>query len=60
VDLTLAGKKMLENFLLGVCGFTGTFCLADRLEKCIQNIKQVLAFMLSCCRMMLVGSLLKK
>jgi hypothetical protein len=41
VDLTVEGKKMLENFLLGVCGFTGTFRLADRLDKCIQAIKQV-------------------
>ena len=32
---------MLENFLVGVCGFTGTFRLADRLDKCIQAIKQV-------------------
>lgn len=39
VDLTVNGKKILENFLLKVCKFSGSFKIEDRLTKAIEEIQ---------------------
>ena len=39
VDLTLNGKKMLENFLLKVCKVSGSFKIEDRLNKAVNEIQ---------------------
>jgi len=40
VDLTTHGREIFANFLTGVCGLAGTFCLQDRQAKCITTIKE--------------------
>lgn len=40
VDLTTSGREIFSNFLTGVCGLAGTFCLQDRQAKCITVIKE--------------------
>jgi len=40
VDLTTSGREIFSNFLTGVCGLAGTFCLQDRQAKCITIIKE--------------------
>lgn len=39
VKLTRNGKKMIENFLVGICGLTGSFNLPCRMQSCLQDIK---------------------
>lgn len=39
VDLTLNGKQMLSNFLLGICGMTATFSLGCRKESCMKYVR---------------------
>jgi len=39
VDLTLNGKKMLENFLFKICKFSGSFKIEDRLTKAVREIQ---------------------
>ena len=40
VKLTTHGVRMIENFLLGVCGLTGNFELPCRISTCLQTIQQ--------------------
>merc|ERR1712106_394591 len=40
VDLTTSGREIFSNFLTGVCGLAGTFCLQDRQTKCVTIIKE--------------------
>eukprot|EP00088_Acartia_fossae_P041500 TRINITY_DN4341_c0_g1_i7.p1 TRINITY_DN4341_c0_g1~~TRINITY_DN4341_c0_g1_i7.p1 ORF type:complete len:667 (-),score=137.16 TRINITY_DN4341_c0_g1_i7:322-2322(-) len=40
VKLTRNGKKMIENFLVGICGLTGSYNLPCRMTSCIQHIKE--------------------
>jgi len=40
VDLTASGREIFSNFLTGVCGLAGTFCLQDRQAKCLTTIKE--------------------
>jgi len=40
VDLTTEGRAIFSNFLRGVCGLTGTFCMNDRQSKCIKEIRE--------------------
>jgi len=40
VDLTVEGRTIFSNFLRGVCSLTGTYCMADRQQKCIKEIKE--------------------
>eukprot|EP00092_Neocalanus_flemingeri_P002382 GFUD01002548.1.p1 GENE.GFUD01002548.1~~GFUD01002548.1.p1 ORF type:complete len:674 (-),score=193.71 GFUD01002548.1:377-2398(-) len=40
VDLTPSGREIFSNFLRGVCGLPGTFCLQDRQAKCLTVIKE--------------------
>lgn len=40
VDLTERGKDIMKNFLYDVCGFSGSFTMDDRQEKCIQYIRE--------------------
>lgn len=40
VDLTINGKKMLENFLKQICQLEGNYILDDRIEIAIKNIKE--------------------
>lgn len=39
VKLTKNGKKMIENFLVGICGLSGSYVLPCRMTSCIQEIK---------------------
>lgn len=40
VDLTENGGRMLENFLYGISGFSGTYTMKDREETAIQYIRE--------------------
>ncbi len=40
VDLTVNGKRMLENFLFNICGLHGTYALEDRINTAIAKIKE--------------------
>lgn len=40
VDLTANGKIMLKNFLINICGLSGSFTIADRQQRCIEYIKE--------------------
>ncbi len=40
VDLSVEGKKMMHNFLLKVCGFSGSFTMEDRQKRCVEYIKE--------------------
>lgn len=40
VDPTVNGKRMLENFLRGICAFTQTYALEDRIETSLRRIRQ--------------------
>ena len=40
MDLTVEGKKMMSNFLLGICGLPGSFTMADRQSTCIEYIRR--------------------
>ncbi|CAH8534625.1 unnamed protein product [Dicrocoelium dendriticum] len=40
VDLTPCGRKILKNFLYGICHFKGTYQLNDRLQECMDRIRQ--------------------
>eukprot|EP01063_Lacrimia_lanifica_P024232 TRINITY_DN32182_c0_g1_i1.p1 TRINITY_DN32182_c0_g1~~TRINITY_DN32182_c0_g1_i1.p1 ORF type:complete len:667 (+),score=341.87 TRINITY_DN32182_c0_g1_i1:72-2072(+) len=40
VDLSVNGKKMLENFLFKVCKFKGDFTPKSREESCIEEIRK--------------------
>ena len=40
VDLTENGKKMMENFLFGICGLTESFTLEKREQQCIKEMKE--------------------
>eukprot|EP01132_Coremiostelium_polycephalum_P000413 gene413-523_t len=39
VDLSVHGKAVLSNFLLGICKFSGDFTLDDREQKAIEYIR---------------------
>lgn len=39
VDLTVHGKKILSNFLMGICELHGNYRLEDRIEVAVQKIK---------------------
>ena len=41
VKLTTNGVKMIENFLMGVCGLTGNFELPCRISSCVQDIQNI-------------------
>ena len=38
--MTTSVREVFCNFLTGVCGLAGTFCLQDRQAKCIAVIKE--------------------
>lgn len=40
VDLTINGKRMLENFLFNICGLHGTYALEDRINTALAKIKE--------------------
>lgn len=40
VDLTINGIAMLENFVRGICGFTETYALEDRIETSVRMIRE--------------------
>jgi len=40
VDLTTNGKKILQNFLLNICGLQPTFTLHKRVDETIKQIQQ--------------------
>jgi GMP synthase (glutamine-hydrolysing) len=40
VDLTVNGKKMLQNFLFSVCGLSGNYKLEDRIKTAIEKIRE--------------------
>lgn len=40
VDLTLEGKKMLNNFLFEIARFTPSFTILSRKEECIRYIRE--------------------
>jgi GMP synthase (glutamine-hydrolysing) len=40
VDLTVNGKQILYNFLMGICGLTGNYRLDDRIATAIAKIKE--------------------
>ncbi|CAL8080016.1 unnamed protein product [Calicophoron daubneyi] len=41
VDLTPCGRRILRNFLFGICELRGDFQLTDRLEMCTTKIRKV-------------------
>ena len=41
VDLTQNGLQMIDNFLKGICGFTGSFKMEDRQKSCVEYIRKV-------------------
>ena len=43
VDLTINGKKILENFLFKICKMSGGFKIEDRLEKAYSEIRTQVA-----------------
>ncbi|TPP58587.1 GMP synthase [glutamine-hydrolyzing] [Fasciola gigantica] len=40
VDLTPCGRRILRNFLFGICKLRGDFQIADRLKVCLTHIRQ--------------------
>ena len=40
VDLTLNGKKMLDNFLYGICGCKGNYTMNNRIDSSINYIRK--------------------
>lgn len=40
VDLTPCGRKILKNFFYGICQLKGTYQLDDRLQECMNKIRQ--------------------
>jgi GMP synthase (glutamine-hydrolysing) len=40
VDLTINGKRMLENFLFKICGLSGNYDLDDRIQTAIDKIRE--------------------
>ncbi|KAA0192812.1 GMP synthase (Glutamine hydrolyzing) [Fasciolopsis buskii] len=40
VDLTPCGRRILRNFLFGICKLHGDFQIADRLKVCLSHIRQ--------------------
>lgn len=40
VDLTVQGRRMLENFLKGICGLSGNYLLDDRIQTAIAKIRE--------------------
>lgn len=40
VDLTLAGRQILKNFVSDICGITPNFTMASRKEMCLKYIKE--------------------
>ncbi len=40
VDLTHNGMEMMRSFLADICGFRRTFCLEDRMQTAIEQIRQ--------------------
>lgn len=43
VDLSICGKEILHNFLFDIVGVTGCFTIDNREQKCIQEIRSVVA-----------------
>jgi len=41
VKLTKNGKKIFENFLIGIAGLTGSYALPCRLSGCIKHVQEV-------------------
>jgi len=41
VKLTRNGRAIIENFLVGISGLTGTYALPCRITSCLSNIKQL-------------------
>lgn len=41
VDLTINGRKILNNFLLNIVGLSGTYTMRGREEQCIRYIKNI-------------------
>lgn len=41
VDLTINGRKILNNFLLNIVGLSGTYTMRGREEQCIKYIKNI-------------------
>uniref|UniRef100_A0A158P6W3 GMP synthase (glutamine-hydrolyzing) n=1 Tax=Angiostrongylus cantonensis TaxID=6313 RepID=A0A158P6W3_ANGCA len=39
VDLTMNGRKILDNFLFRICGCTGTYTMNNREQMCIDEIR---------------------
>jgi GMP synthase (glutamine-hydrolysing) len=40
VDLTVNGKRMLENFLFKICGLSGNYALDDRIQTALDKIRE--------------------
>ncbi len=40
VDLTVNGKRIMDNFLYGVCGLAGNYTIEDRIETAIRKIRE--------------------
>lgn len=43
VDLSISGKEILHNFLFDIAGVTDGFTIDNREQKCIQEIRSVVA-----------------
>lgn len=41
VDITVNGQRMLQNFLVNVCGIAQTYTMECRKESCIRYIKEM-------------------
>ncbi|VDM52789.1 unnamed protein product [Angiostrongylus costaricensis] len=39
VDLTMNGRKILDNFLFRICGCTGAYTMSNREQMCIDEIR---------------------
>jgi GMP synthase (glutamine-hydrolysing) len=40
VDLTIAGKRIMQNFLYAICGLQGNYVLEDRIQAAIKKIRK--------------------